>query len=139
MRLRAARRYERFQSAASALGQRLDANGEKNPSKSFQGRCAVARQGRSFFSSDGKYQLSVNDCALHYASTGDDRALPTRLVSDATDRPAAVSRLHLLDFELLSGGTEGAAAENVVAHISVHAVCDGHGHWHFRAQRASCH
>ena len=29
------------------------------------------------------------------------------------------------------------AAKNVVAHIPLHAVCDGYGHWHFGSQRAS--
>src|SRR5207237_10438903 len=103
----------------------------------FQSRCAVARKGRSVFSSDGQHQLSADDCSIDHAAAGDDRALPARLVPDAADRPAAVSGLDLLHFELLPGSAEGTAAENMVAHFFVHAVCYGYGLWHLRAQRAS--
>ena len=137
MRLRTARGHERLQIAAGALGQRTDANGQENLAKSFPGGCTVARKSRSLFSPHGQHQLSAYDCALHDAAAGDDRALSARLVPGAVGRPAALSGVHVLDFELLPGCAKGTAAKNMVAHIPLHAFRNGHRHRYFRAQRAS--
>ena len=137
MRLRASRRHEQLQSAASALGQGAHADGKKNPSQDFQVRRSVARQGRSLFPSHREYQLPAHGPAFHDASAGHDRAVPAGLVPDAAHRLTAFSRFHVLDFELLSRRAKGASAQNLVAYFPIFAVCHGHGHRHFRPQRTS--
>ena len=107
--VRAARRHERLQSAAGALGQGPDADRQENPAQSFPRRCSVAREGRSFLPSHRQHQLPADGVALHHAAARHDRALLSGLVPDAGDRSAAFPGLHLLDFQLLSGGAKRAA------------------------------
>src|SRR5215472_1249763 len=135
MRLRTAGGHERLQIAASALGQRVDADRQENPSESVPRECAGAYQSRSVLPSDLEHQLSAHDFAFRDALAGNDRALPAGLVPDAACRLAALSGIDMLYFELLPGGAKGTTAENLVAHVSVLAIRDGHGHRHFRAQR----
>src|SRR5215469_5996852 len=137
MRLRTAGGHERLQIAASTLGQRVDADSQENPSESVPRECTRAYQSRSVLPSDLQHQLSAHDFAFCDALAGNDRALPAGLVPDAARRLAALSRVDMLDFELLPGGAKRTAAQNLVAHVSVLAICDGHGHRHFRAQRPS--
>src|ERR1041385_7039318 len=95
----------------------------------------MARESRSVLSSHREHQLSADGAVFSDAAAGDDRALLSGLVSDDSDRPAAVPRLYLLDFQFLSGGAEGIAAEKLGADLSLHAVRDGHRHRHFDPQR----
>ena len=91
----------------------------------------------AFFHLTANISLSADGAAVDDAAAGDDRAFLSGLVSDVGDRLAAVSRVDLLDLEFLSGGAARNSPEDLVAHDFVHAVCDGHGDWNFRAQRAS--
>src|SRR5689334_12548243 len=113
MRERASGRHERLQSPAGALGQRADADGEENPAPGTAVRCSAAREMRSFLPSHREHQLSVDGAVLRHAAAGDDRALLPGLVSDAADRSAAVSGVHVLNLQLLSGGAKGTAAEEL--------------------------
>src|SRR5258706_16257934 len=114
---RAPRGHERFQSATSPLGQGPDANRKKNPAASLSFKRALARQSRSLLPSHRKRQLSVDGALLRDASSRDDRALLSRLVSDAAHRPAALSSFHLLDFQLLSRRAKRTSPQNLVAHL----------------------
>ena len=49
---------------------------------------------------------------------------------------AAFPGLHLLHLQLLSRRAERTPSEDLAAHISLHAIRDGHRHWTVRAQRA---
>src|SRR5580700_2055596 len=136
MRFRVAGGYERLQSPAGSLGQRIDANGEENSAQSLPVELAMAREGRSIFSPHGEYFLSTDGGAVDDAAAGDDRAFLSGLVSNAGDRLAAISRVDLLHLQFLSGGTARNSPENLVARDFVHAVCNGHGDWNLRAQCA---
>src|ERR1700760_2701327 len=117
MCVRASRGYERLQGAASALGKRIDADGQENLAEGIPGRRAVSREIRGIFSSDGQHFVSANGAALHDAPAGDDRALLSRLVSDAGDRPAPFPGFDVLHLKLLSGCAEGIAAEDLDEHV----------------------
>ena len=69
----------------------------------------------SRLSSDGEYQLSADGVSVDDSASGDDRAVLSGLVPGAGDRFAAVSGLHLLDFDLLSGGGARALSEDLEA------------------------
>src|SRR5438876_5763399 len=128
MRLGTAGGHERLQSAASTLGQRVDADGQENPSKSVPREGAGVCQSRGVLPSDLEHQLPAHDFAFRDALAGNDRALPAGLVPDAAHRLAALSGIDVLDFELLPGGAKRTAAQNLVAHVSLFAVRDGHRH-----------
>ncbi len=96
-----ARGDERFQVAAGALGQGLDANGEKDPAAGDARKPSYGSKGRSFLPSDRKHQLSADDFHVHDSAAGDDRALLSGLVSGAGDRSAVVFSLNLLHFFVL--------------------------------------
>src|ERR1700761_7785620 len=128
-----AHRYERLQGAAGALGQGADADGEEDFAEGVCVECAVAREGGGVFSPDGEYQLSADGAALNDAATCHDCAVLSGLAADDRDRPAPVSGFDVFDLEFLSGGAKRVAAEELVANISVHAVCDGGWDWNLGA------
>src|SRR2546422_2495586 len=136
VRFRASRGHERLQGTASALGQGPHADGKKNPPQSLEIGCALARQSRSLLPPYRQHQLPADDSAFHHVAARDDRAFLSGLVPDAGNRPAALPRLHLFHLQLLSRRAKRAAAQNLVAHVSLHALRHGNRHRDFRSQRA---
>src|SRR5438034_4315197 len=102
--------HERFQNPTSALGQGTDANRQENPPKSLEIRRALARQSRSILPPNRQHQLPADDPALYHVAASNDRALLSGLVPDASDRPAALSRLHVFHLQLLSRGAKRASS-----------------------------
>src|ERR1700744_3807311 len=68
LRVRTSGGHEWLQSAAGALGQGVDANGEKNSAESFSSQRSLAYQGGSVFSSHGKHFVSADDHSLHHVA-----------------------------------------------------------------------
>src|SRR5439155_15003117 len=110
VRFRASRGHEQLQSAASPLGQGLDANRKENPAESLEIRRALARQNRSLLPPNRQHQLPADDPAFHHVAARNDRAFLSGLVSDAGDRPTTLPRLHLFHLQLLSRGTKRASS-----------------------------
>src|SRR5579863_9969213 len=98
-----ARRDDRVQNAAGALGQRVDADREENPAEGPAQRCPAAYQDRSLVSPDGEHQLSADDHAFRSSASRDDHSLLPGLVPDALYRPTVVHGIDLLHFKLLPG------------------------------------
>ncbi len=134
MPLRAARRNERLQIAASSLGQGLDANGEKNPSARAAFKRARRRQSRSFFPSHRQHQLSAYGRHVHHLAPRHDRPLLPGLVPGPRNRPASVPGLHLFHIVLLSRRRTRALPQNLEAHLSLSSVCNGRWHRPFCSQ-----
>ena len=61
----------------------------------------MENQDRSILSSDRKYFLSIDDCALVLAAAGHDRPVQPGLVSDALYRPASMAGFDGVGFNLL--------------------------------------
>src|SRR5437879_13879084 len=122
MRLGTAGGHERLQSAASTLGQRVDADGQENPSKSVPREGAGVCQSRGVLPSDLAHQLPAHDFAFRDALAGNDRPLPAGMVPDAAHRLAALSGIDVLDFELLPRVATRIAAETLLVHLSLLAV-----------------
>src|SRR5713101_5454418 len=135
VRFRASRGHEWLQSPAGALGQGPDADGKKNPPKGFEVGCALARQSRGLLPPHRQHQLPADDRAFHHVAARDDRALLPGLVPDAGDRPAALPRVHVFHLQLLSRLAKRTSAQDLVAHVSVHALRHGNWDWNFRPQR----
>src|SRR5579871_2190232 len=137
MRVRASRRHEWLQSPASALGQGPDADRKKNSAEGIQIQRALARQSRSLLPSDRQYQLPADGRLLRHAASCNDRPLLSGLVPDARHRPAALSRVYLLDLELLSRRTKRNSPQNLDAHFPLHAVRHGRRHRYLHTKCAS--
>src|SRR5260370_1120445 len=83
-----------------------------------------------------EHAVAPHDSGFHRPPPRHDRALLSRLVPDAGDRLAPLPRVHLFHLQLLSRRAKRAAAQNLVAHVSLHALRHGHRDRHFRSQRS---
>ena len=101
----------RFPGPAIALGEGTDAGRDEAAADHSSIEPAVAREGRSVFSSDAEYFLSADDRRFRADAAGDDRAVLHGLVPDGGDRSAADRGVVLVDFGVLRDRASRAVSE----------------------------
>src|SRR5271156_4511762 len=118
---------DRLQDAASALGQGINSDGEKDSAASDAQRRIVAHQDRSLVSPHCKFELSADDHTFGADIAGDDYPFLSGMVSDAVHRSAALYGVDLLYFQFLPGFSARTFSQDLAASTAVSAVPDGVG------------
>src|SRR5438045_9183438 len=111
---RAARRNDRIQNSAGALGQGTDPDRQKNSAAGFEKRPAVSGERRSLVSPDRKHELSADGDPLGAFASRLGYSFLSGLVSYALHRLYALLRINVLYLQSLAG----FAARTLIAHLA---------------------
>src|ERR1700722_729162 len=100
---RVARRNDRVQDPAGALGKRFDSDGEKDSAQRDEEQPALSGQAGSLVSPDRESELSLDGRALGAVAARHDHSLLSGMVPDVVHRPAVVHGFYIFNLEFLSG------------------------------------
>src|SRR5213075_855813 len=122
---RAARRNDRIQNAAGALGEGTDPDRQKNSAAGFEKRPAVSSEARSLVSPDRQHELSADGDPLGAFASRHGYSLLSGLVPDALHRHSTLPRINVFDLQFLSGFAARTLSAHLAASASVSTCSDG--------------